>query len=165
MSLLAPFGPRRRESGRPATGSARREAVVEFVVHALLSDAEVVASVVARLEAAVDEAIVVTGPSIHTTSRTELVTELLEGDDAITEIAAQITRTSIFGDTVLVEWTLRGRFTNAAFLDDDVLVEPTGAQVETSGVMVLDFTGDRVAQVRFVYDRDAVVAQVLRAGN
>jgi len=168
MSLLAPFGPlgvasaRTGVSDRPAA-TARRDAVVEFVVHALLSDVDVARSVVPRLEAAVDESIVVTGPSMHTTSRTELIAELLEGDDAITDVDARITRTSTFGDSVFAEWSVRGRFTNAAFLDDDVLVEPTGNLVQACGMMVLDFTGDRVGRVQCFYDRSAMVEQVLRA--
>lgn len=168
MSLLAPFGPRGLTSARtdvpdrPAT-NARRDVVVEFVVHALLSDVDVATSVVSRLEAAVDESVVVTGPSMHTTSRTELIAELLEGDDSITDVAARITRTATFGDTVVAEWTVQGRFTNAAFLDDDVLVEPTGHRVQASGMMVLGFVGDRVGRVQCFYDRSALVHQVLRA--
>ena len=60
-----------------------------------------------------------------------------------------------------VEWRLTGRFTNAGFIEDDLLLEPTGRLVETAGVLVVAFEDDRVVWVHCFYD-DLAVARAAR---
>ena len=50
-------------------------------------------------------------------------------------------RRGLAGSTVYLEWHLAGRFDNVGFLDDDVLVEPSGVIVESSGIAIFEFSG------------------------
>jgi hypothetical protein len=65
------------------------------------------------------------------------------------------------GVTTYIEWQMRGRFVNSGFIDDDVLIEASGGRVESSGVLVLAFTGPRVAAIRCYYDPLALRRQMI----
>ena len=45
-----------------------------------------------------------------------------------------------------------GRFTNPGFIEDDLLLEPTGRLSKTAGVLVVAFQDDRVVWVHCYYD-------------
>ena len=87
---------------------------------------------------------------------------LLESDDAITDVRVSILGTSSVDSTVYVEWHLEGRFNNPGFLNDDVLIEPSGALVEASGVLVVVFQHDRATEIRCYYDGLGLLEQVVR---
>ena len=63
-----------------------------------------------------------------------------------------VTNTDASPPRVYVEWRLTGRFTNPGFIEDDLLLEPTGRLVETAGVLVVAFEDDRVVWVHCFYD-------------
>lgn len=168
-ALIAPFT--RRSTGRrpfdetafelhPMTATveqspsneARQRAVTAFMVPALLADGAEIARLVERIAARVDEDVRCQSPSLLTRSRTELVSALVDGDDAITEISVTLSRIAMVGRTSFVEWEMRGRFTHPAFLHDDLMIEPTGRAVTSVGVMVLTFAGDRVGDIRCYHD-------------
>ena len=138
-----------------------REEIAEFLAYVLLTDTASVRAVVAELEASVDENVTVWSPCVSTRTRTELVTTLLDGDDAITHVAVSILDSSTSGSTVYVEWRLEGRFDNAGFLNDDVLVEPSGAVVEATGVLVIVFRNNRASHIRCYYDGLSLLEQVV----
>ena len=145
----------------PSTARGSREEIAQFLAYVLLTDTASVRAVVAELEASVEENVTVWSPCVSTRTRTELVTTLLEGDDAITHVAVSILDTSTSGSTVYVEWRLEGRFDNAGFLNDDVLVEPSGATVEATGVLVIVFRNNRASHIRCYYDGLSLLEQVV----
>jgi hypothetical protein len=150
-----------RTSGCP-TARGNRVEVAHFLAHVLLTDVSSMRGVVPELEASVDESVTVWSPCVSTRSRTELVAALLESDDAITEVLVSILGTSSVDSTVYVEWHLEGRFDNPGFLNDDVLIEPSGAVVEASGVLVVEFRYNRATDIRCYYDGLGLLEQVVR---
>jgi len=145
-------------SGRPDLANA------EFLTTSLLGEAADVTDQVADLEAAVDEMVIVWSPSFYTTSRTELISALLECDDALTGIQVDIVGTATGASRAYVEWRASGRFDRAAFLNDDVLVEPSFRTVVAAGVAAFDFVGDHASRIDFYYDGLSLLEQVLPPG-
>jgi hypothetical protein len=135
-----------------------------FLTHTLLGPASGVASVVAELEAAVDERVVAWSPSMYTTSRKELVVELLDRDDALADIEVVIIGEAMTDAKIYVEWRLTARFENVGFIDSDILVEPSHLPIEAAGVLVFSFVGSRVSRIECYYDGFAVLEQLLVAG-
>ena len=146
---------------RPTARRTRAE-VAQFLAYVLLSDTSRMRSLVPELEASVDENVVVWSPCVCTTSRTDLVAALLESDDAISDVGVSIIGTSTVDSTVYVEWHVEGRFNNAGFLNDDVLIEPSGAVIEESGVLVVVFHHNRATHIRCYYDGLGLLEQVVR---
>jgi ketosteroid isomerase-like protein len=110
---------------------------------------------------AVDEAVEVWSPSLYTTSRVQLVEALAARDDAVVDLRVDVERVTHLGRRVLVEWRVVGRFDNAGFLNDDVLVEPTHRSVESAGVMILTFRDELVVRIDCFFDALALLEQVL----
>jgi hypothetical protein len=72
-----------------------------------------------------------------------------------------MTASAVVPPRVYVEWRLTGRFANPCFVVDDLLIEPTGQLVETSGVLVTTFVGGRIGAVHCYYDDLALLEQLL----
>jgi hypothetical protein len=158
-----------RLSGCASTGehpnppsADRQRSVTAFIVPALLSNGDDLTGVIDRIAARVDELIRCQSPALLTTSRTELISALIAGDDAITHVSVKLSSIALAGATSFVEWEMRGRFTRPAFLDDDLMIEPTGQPVNATGVMVLTFVGDRVGDIRCYHDAVALDDQLLQ---
>jgi SnoaL-like protein len=143
------------------TSRSTLPAIARFLARVLLTDTPHIAEVIADLEASVDEDVVVWSPCVSTRSRTELVTALLESDDSISDVAVSILGTSRSGSTVYVEWGLEGHFANVGFLNDDMLIEPSGATVEATGVCVIEFRHHRAIRIRCYYDGLGLLEQVV----
>jgi hypothetical protein len=148
-------------SSKPPTSRSSLSEIARFLARVLLTDTAQVGELVADLEANVDEDVVVWSPCVSTRSRTQLVTALLEGDDSISDVRVSILGTSRSGTTVYVEWGLEGHFDNAGFLNDDVLIEPSGATVEATGVCVIEFRHNRAIRIRCYYDGLSLLEQVV----
>jgi len=158
---VPPLGDAIARGHEPSTNRGSPEEIAQFLAYVLLTDTSAVRAVVAELEASVDEDVVVWSPCVSTRSRTELVTTLLEGDDSLTDVSVSILDTSASGSTVYVEWRLEGHFDNAGFLNDDLLVEPSGATVEATGVLVIVFRHNRATHIRCYYDGLSLLEQVV----
>lgn len=169
MALLAPFDrtpagpvPPMRAPGPTAPATpAQRQATGRFLVHLLLGDGEMLRARLAELEASIDERVVAWSPAMYTTSRTALVEALLEGDDAIAGLEVSIVGEALDDATTYLEWQATGRFANAGFIDDDVLIEASGGIVQACGVLALAFAGTRVAAIRCYYDALALQRQMI----
>ncbi len=81
--------------------------------------------------------------------------------DALTEIAIDIVSADVVEGRVYLEWRLAGRFAEPCFIDDDLLVEPTGRLVEAAGVLVARFHRDEVVSLHCYYDEMAVLEQIV----
>jgi hypothetical protein len=149
-----------RSSDTPTSRSSLPE-IARFLARVLLTDTPHMAAVIPDLEASVDEDVVVWSPCVSTRTRTELVTALLESDDAISDVAVSILGTSRSGSTVYVEWGLEGHFDTAGFLNDDLLIEPSGATVQATGVCVIEFRHHRAFRIRCYYDGLSLLEQVV----
>jgi hypothetical protein len=149
-----------RVSDTPTSRSSRPE-IARFLARVLLTDTPGMAQVIPDLEASVDEDVVVWSPCVSTRSRTELVTALLESDDSISDVRVSILGTSRSGATVYVEWGLEGHFDHAGFLNDDMLIEPSGATIEATGVCVIEFRHHRATAIRCYYDGLGLLEQVV----
>jgi len=148
----------------PPAGGSRAD-VARFLAHALLSDAAHLQSVVADVEASLHENVSVWSPCVSTGSRRELVAALLDGDDALTDVGVSILGISTSDSTVSVEWRVEGRFRNAGFLNDSLLVEPSGATVEATGVLVVVFEEERAISIRCYYDTLGLLEQVIESSE
>jgi hypothetical protein len=116
----------------------------------------------AWLEAAVDEQVDLWTPALHTTSRFELISAVANIDDAITDVVVTVTDAAHAGSTTLLAWVATGRFSHPAFLDDDRLIEATGAVIRVAGATSVSCTGDhRAERIRCYYDRLAIVEQMM----
>jgi predicted ester cyclase len=51
--------------------------------------------------------------------------------------------------------------TGPLFIDDDVVIEPTGRRLHLSGATVAEFDGDRICAFRSYFDDLALVEQAL----
>jgi hypothetical protein len=123
-------------------------------------------SSLAQLEAAVDENVDLWTPALHTTSRFELVSALGSIDDAITDVTVAVADAAQSGSSVHLAWLASGRFSRPAFLDDDHLIEPTGAVVKVAGATRMSFTvGLRAERISCYYDRLSLVEQMLTPGS
>ena len=156
-----------RREPRPTTASDRdaNRATARFVARALLADAATIPDMVARLEAHLEDDVETWSPSFHASSRAELVRALVASDDSITGITVELVDECRSGSTSFVEWTAVGRFANAWFLEDDRLVEPSGAPVGVAGVLTLRFRDRRISHIRCFYDQLGLLEQMLGAGD
>lgn len=86
---------------------------------------------------------------------------VLGTDDTPVDVETSVDAIDVVGDRVMMEWRVRGRFSNACIVDDDLLVEPTGELVECSGVLVARFRGCQVVGLRCYFDSRVLLEQVL----
>ena len=103
-------------------------------------------------------------PHLFAVSRDQLLSSVDAVDvvgETLTEVALDVTDIRSIHDRVYVEWRLTARFTSAEFIDDDLMIEPTGRLLETAGIQVASFIGDDVVAVHCYYDDLALFEQLL----
>ena len=153
-----PIGPRAADR----TDHSETIEAAERLARILLCSRDASDDGVARLEAGVDEHVDVWTPALHATSRFELVSLLAGLDDSIGDLVVTFSEAVESGATVFLAWRASGRFLRPAFLDDDHLLEPTGAVIRLAGAISLSFTaGRRAERIRCYYDRLALITQML----
>lgn len=153
------------DTARPARDPGRPLDDATMLARVLLTDGHDDSSL-AQLEAAVDENVDLWTPALHTTSRFELVSALGSIDDAITDVTVAVADAAQSGSSVHLAWLASGRFSRPAFLDDDHLIEPTGAVVKVAGATRMSFTvGLRAERISCYYDRLSLVEQMLTPGS
>lgn len=148
-------GSRRPSTDRPSSDRA------QFLTEALLGPTSSFRSAVADVEASVDERVVTWSPSMYTTSRTALINTLLERDDAVDTLDVSTVSNCAAGRHVFVQWRAVGIFDRAAFLDDDVMIEPSHDTIESAGVIIYSFAGTLVDRIECYYDALTLLEQVL----
>jgi SnoaL-like polyketide cyclase len=79
----------------------------------------------------------------------------------LTEVELVVLAIDVVAPRAYAEWRLTGRFTQPCFVADDLLVEPTGQMVETSGVLVVTFDDHRIVAAHLFYDELALLEQLI----
>ena len=171
VGSLSSNGPSRGHQARPSLQpaliglqpTAANLDVARFLTKTLLADAHTVRAAVAELEAALDENVITWSPAMHTTSRTALVSALLDGDDALSDIEISIDREGFGGASIFVLWSFTARFSRPGLLNDDVLIEPSYRSIKSAGVLVTSFRAgaSRAVRIDCFYDGVSLLEQVL----
>lgn len=147
--------------GDAADGHPRAVAA-ESLMRILLCDEAGDDVAIARLEAALDEYVDVWTPALHTSSRFELTSVMVDLDDAIGNVSIAITESASNRSSALLAWQATGRFERPAFLDDDHLLEPNGAVIRLAGATSVSFGPEgRAVRIRCYYDRLSLVEQMM----
>lgn len=108
--------------------------------------------------------VVTWSPHVFAVSRDQLLTSLDAAEltgETLSEVVLDVTNIGASQPRVYVEWRLAARFTSPGFIDDNLLIEPTGRLLETAGILVVTITGDQVVSVHCYYDDLALFEQVL----
>ena len=108
--------------------------------------------------------IVVWSPEVFAAGWSNAMAALRHGiseRDSLGELSVTVLSAEVSPSRVFIEWRLSGRFTEPCFIDDDVLVEPTGRHVETSGVFVGTFEDEKLSAVHCYYDGLAILEQLI----
>lgn len=106
--------------------------------------------------------VVVWMPTSYSSGLADLFGSVHEfGNDSLTEVTIEIVSADVGGTHAYLEWRLTGRFTEPCFIDDDLLVEPTGRLVATAGVLVVSFDGEQVASLHCYFDDLGVLEQLV----
>ena len=108
--------------------------------------------------------VVVWTPVRYTTTRADLLHELHDlylGGDTLTEVMITVTHADAAMPRVHLEWRLTARFSHPCFVDDDLLVEPTGRLVETAGVMIATIEDAMITAAHCYYDDFALLEQLV----
>ena len=105
-------------------------------------------------------------PVRYTSTRAELLRDLDDldvGGDTLTEVVIAVTHADVMSPRVHLEWRLTARFSHPCFVDDDLLVEPTGRLVETAGVMIATIDNGMITAAHCYYDDFALLEQLVSA--
>jgi hypothetical protein len=108
--------------------------------------------------------VVVWSPVHYSSSRAELLVGLhdpSDDDDTLSEVVIESTGMDVALPRVYLEWRLTARFSHPCFIDDDLLVEPTGRLVETAGVLVSTLADDVIISAHCYYDDSALLEQLV----
>jgi SnoaL-like polyketide cyclase len=159
-----PYAPPRTSAGRPSCDlhDPGVVALCESLLHRML----VGGGHTIGLEDEMLPDVVAWSPSMYVSSREATIDVLEEHEpvaEALTEVTVVVNATDVVPPRVYLEWRLEGRFTSPCFVEDDLLIEPTGQLVETAGVLVVTFADDRVSALHCYYDGLAVLEQLVAA--
>jgi hypothetical protein len=138
--------------------------LAEAVLHGLLSALPEEAEPISDADRVLAPDVVVWSPTVYATTREEVLSALCPGhemDNALTDVQVEVLAADPVGARVYLEWRLTARFANPCLIDDDLLVEPTGRLVETSGVQVATFDAGRLVSVHCYYDDLALLEQLV----
>jgi len=103
-------------------------------------------------------------PVHYSSNRAELLCGLHDpsgDDDTLSEVVIEVTSMDVALPRVYLEWRLTARFSRPCFIDDDLLVEPTGRLVETAGVLVSTLADGVIISANCYYDDSALLEQLV----
>jgi hypothetical protein len=108
--------------------------------------------------------VVMWSPAAHSRSRDVALAEIAavtSPAETLSELSLVTTGVDVVLPHVYLEWRLSGRVTGPCFVDDDLLLEPSGRLVELAGVLVTTITDGRVASAHCYYDDVALLEQMI----
>jgi len=100
-------------------------------------------------------------PNLVVSSRAELAEEWGERHDALSNIVISFDAVYLVGDNAIAEWRLGADHTGPLVVDDDVVLEPTGARIVLAGATFAEFRGDQICAFRNYFDDAALLEQLL----
>ena len=153
------YAPPRRGACEAESGDTR-VGTIENVLRALLLGIDV-APLVSDVFA---PTIVVWSPEVFGSGWSNAMSALEQGvaeRDSLSELSVHLISAHVTTSCVFVEWRLSGRFTEPCFVDDDLLVEPTGRHVEVGGLVVGTFDHHLLTAVHCYYDGLAILEQLI----
>lgn len=87
--------------------------------------------------------------------------DVADDDGPLSSVTIEIVTVDVVAPRAFVVWRLAGRFTQPYFVSDDLLLEPTGQLVETSGVLVVTYRDGNFAAVHLYHDDLALLEQLV----
>ena len=109
----------------------------------------------------VTEDVIGWSPNLFVRSRAELLDAVGQRDDAFSAVELDVRALDELGDKAIAEWHMAADHTGPLYVDDDVVIEPTGRRLHLSGATVAEFDGDRICAFRSYFDDLALVEQAL----
>lgn len=103
-------------------------------------------------------------PHLFAVTRDQLLSSIDVAEmpgETLSEVVLDVIDVSAASGRGYAEWRLTARFTSAEFINDDLLIEPTGRLLETAGIQVVSFDGDVVVAVHCYYDDLALFEQLI----
>jgi ketosteroid isomerase-like protein len=100
-------------------------------------------------------------PNLLVRSRAELLEAFGRREDTFSGIEVNVRALDELGDKAIAEWHVAADHTGPLFVDDDMVIEPTGRRLHLSGATVAEFDGDRICSFRSYFDDLALVEQAL----
>lgn len=113
------------------------------------------------LDGLVTDDVAAWSPNMFAASRGELAAALRPRDEVLTDIEVVIDAIDVVGDKAIAEWCASATFSIPCLLQDDVLIEPTGARVALAGVTIGEFRGALICSLRSYFDDSALLEQML----
>ena len=100
-------------------------------------------------------------PNLLVHSRAELLDTVERREDTFSAIEVNVRSLDELGDKAIAEWHVAADHTGRLFVDDDMVIEPTGRRLHLSGATVAEFDGDRICAFRSYFDDLALLEQAL----
>jgi ketosteroid isomerase-like protein len=135
--------------------SASREALFRAAMAALITgDTE-------HLDQLFTEDVVGWSPILSVTNRQELAEAIGDREDGISNVVIEVDAVDVIGDKVIAEWRLAADHTGPLAIDEDLVVEPSGAHLVLAGASFGEIRGDKICAFRTYFDDAALLEQVL----
>jgi ketosteroid isomerase-like protein len=99
-------------------------------------------------------------PAMSISSTAELAVEFEDRDGAFSEIEIEVSPLDVSGERACVEWVVTLTHSGPLAMDDETVIEATGARVNLHGVTVAEFSGDKIASFRQYWDEVELLAQL-----
>ena len=100
-------------------------------------------------------------PTLLVRSRAELLGAVGGRENTFSAIDVEVRALDELGDKAIAEWHVAADHTGPLFVDDDLVIEPTGRRLHLSGATVAEFDGDRICAFRSYFDDLALLEQAL----
>jgi hypothetical protein len=113
------------------------------------------------IETAFTEDVVGWSPNLSVTSRAELEAEFAERDEALSNVVFSVDSLDVIGNKAIAEWRLAADHTGPLHLEDDVVIEATGARLVLAGASFAEFRGEQICAFRNYFDDAALIEQML----
>ena len=100
-------------------------------------------------------------PNMLASSLDELSEAVADRDGSLSDVSVQIDALDVVGNKGFVEYRVSAVFSGPFALDDERVIEPTGAAILIGAALVADFDGDKIAALRNYFDDATLMEQML----
>jgi len=103
-------------------------------------------------------------PNLSVTSRRQLVAELADHGDGLSNVTISIDALDVVGTRAMAEWHVAADHTGPLLVGDDLLMEASGRRIVVAGATFAEFRGERICALRNYFDDAAILEQMRSAG-